>query len=245
MNNPQPGLSPISRSRESASSEVAQVLLAHLVSGQYRPGQRLPPERALAESLGVGRQLIREALKALTLLGLVEVRPGDGNYLRQRPSNLLPESFEWGLLLGENQLEDVIEAREELEVILAGLAAKHRTETDIADLRSLLARMREARNGADFVGADVAFHLRVAQAARNSVLQNMLSGTQSLLHAWISRVIAAEDDTKQSYQEHEPVFRAIEEGSVTDTRAAIRKHLRQAAARLRDALAEYPGLPPR
>ncbi len=62
-------LSPFSRAREPVSNEVAQVLLTHLVSGEYKPGQRLPPERALADSLGVGRSLIREALKALTLLG--------------------------------------------------------------------------------------------------------------------------------------------------------------------------------
>ena len=116
-------LAPLSRAREPVSNEVAQVLLRHLVSGEYEPGQRLPPERALADSLNVGRSLIREALKALTLLGLIEVRPGDGTYLRRRPSDLLPASFEWGLLLGENQLEDVIEARRELEIVLAGFAA--------------------------------------------------------------------------------------------------------------------------
>ena len=238
-------LAPLSRTREPASNEVAQVLLTHLVGGEYKPGQRLPPERALADSLGVGRSLIREALKALTLLGLVEVRPGDGTYLRRRPSNLLPASFEWGLLLGENQLGDVIEARRELELILAGLAARRRTEQDIAELRLLLEQMRDATEAAEFVAADVAFHLRIAQAARNSVLQSMLSGTQSLLHAWISRVIAAADSTQPSYLEHEPVFRAIRDGNAAAARKAIRQHLDLASARLNDTLAEYPGLRPR
>ena len=221
MNSDGPMLAPFSRSREPVSNEVAQVLLTHLVSGEYKPGQRLPPERALADSLGVGRSLIREALKALTLLGLIEVRPGDGTYLRRRPSNLLPASFEWGLLLGENQLEDVMEARQELEVVLAGLAAERRTDEDIAELRVLLEAMRDATEATDFVAADVAFHLRVAQAAKNSVLQSMHGGTQSLLHAWISRVIAAADETKPSYLEHEPVFQAISDGDVAAARSAI------------------------
>jgi GntR family transcriptional repressor for pyruvate dehydrogenase complex len=221
------------------------VLLSHLVSGEYQPGQRLPPERALADSLGVGRTLIREALKALTLLGLVEVRPGDGTYLRRRPSNLLPASFEWGLLLGENQLEDVMEARRELEVVLAGLAAQRRTDTDVAELRELLETMRDTTQAADFVAADVAFHLRVAQAAKNSVLQSMLSGTQSLLHAWISRVIEAADETTPSYLEHVPVFEAISGGDEAAARAAIRRHLELAGARLNDTLADYAGLRPR
>ena len=245
MNRDGPTLAPFSRSREPVSNEVAQVLLTHLVSGEYKPGQRLPPERALADSLGVGRSLIREALKALTLLGLIEVRPGDGTYLRRRPSNLLPASFEWGLLLGENQLEDVMEARQELEVVLAGLAALRRTDADIADLRVLLEAMRDATEAADFVAADVAFHLRIARTAKNSVLQSMHNGTQSLLHAWISRVIAAADETKPSYLEHEPVFLAISDGDEAAARNAIRRHLQLAGARLNDTLAEYSGLRPR
>lgn len=245
MNSEEPTLAPFPRSREPVSNEVAQVLLTHLVSGEYKPGQRLPPERALADSLGVGRSLIREALKALTLLGLIEVHPGDGTYLRRRPSNLLPASFEWGLLLGENQLEDVMEARQELEVVLAGLAAQRRTEEDIADLRVLLETMRDATEATDFVAADVAFHLRIARTAKNSVLQSMHSGTQSLLHAWISRVIAAANETKPSYLEHVPVFQAISDGDVPAARNAIRQHLQLAGARLNDTLAEYSGLRPR
>jgi GntR family transcriptional regulator, transcriptional repressor for pyruvate dehydrogenase complex len=245
LTNDAPKLAPFSRPREPVSNEVAQVLLSHLVSGEYQPGQRLPPERALADALGVGRSLIREALKALTLLGLIEVRPGDGTYLRRRPSNLLPASFEWGLLLGENQLEDVMEARRELEVVLAGLAAQRRDDTDVAELLELLDKMRDATNAEDFVAADVAFHLRVAHAAKNSVLQSMLSGTQSLLHAWISRVIAAADETTPSYQEHVPVFEAIKAGDEAAARQAIRRHLELAGARLNDTLADYAGLRPR
>lgn len=245
MNATQHSLGPISRLREPVSNEVAQVLLQHLVSGTYTPGQRLPPERTLAESLGVGRTLVREGLKALTLLGLVEVRPGDGTYLRSRPSNLLPESFEWGLLLGENQIGDVIEARRELEVVLAGLAARRRTDEDVAELQALLERMRTATDAAQFVPADVAFHMRVAEAAKNSVLRSMHSGTQSLLHAWISRVIAAAEDTTPSYLEHVPVFEAIRDKRVAEARKAIRQHLHKAGERLSNTLVGYQGLRPR
>jgi GntR family transcriptional repressor for pyruvate dehydrogenase complex len=105
--------------------------------------------------------------------------------------------------------------------------------------------MRDAREATAFVAADVAFHLRVAQSARNGVLRSMLGGTQSLLHAWISRVIAAAGDTTPSYLEHVPVFEAIEAGSADAARVAIRRHLDLAGARLSETLAEYSGLPPR
>jgi GntR family transcriptional repressor for pyruvate dehydrogenase complex len=221
------------RGRPPISSEVAQVLMSHLLHDGYEVGQRIPPERALAAQLGVGRSVVREALKSLALLGLVETRSGDGNYLQSRSSGLLPDTFEWGMLLEENTLEEVIEARRELEVVLAGFAAARRTPEDIADLRALLDEMRAAGADESFVRADVAFHLRIARTAGNPVLQKMLESTHSLLHAWISRVIEAAGDTRPSVNEHVPVLEAIEAGDVDAARAAIRDHLDRAGTRLR------------
>ena len=91
-------------SRETLTMEVARRLLDYFLSGEVEPGGRIPSERRLAESLGVGRSLVREALKSLHLLGLLEVRQGDGTYLKRTDSELLPQVIEWGLLLGEKRL---------------------------------------------------------------------------------------------------------------------------------------------
>lgn len=231
--NPVQSLARMDRRREPISSEVAQVLVRHLLGGSYQPGQRLPSERALAESLGVGRSVVREALKSLTLLGLVEVRQGDGTYLQSRGSDLLPVSFEWGLLLGEHQLQDTIEARTELEVVLAGLAAERRSEQDVQELGELLRRMHDAQVTASFVDADVAFHLRIAQAAQNSILEQMLVSIQSLLRSWITRVRDAATDHGPSYRDHVPIHAAIERGDVAAAREAMRNHLTNAGERLK------------
>jgi GntR family transcriptional repressor for pyruvate dehydrogenase complex len=221
------------RRREPISNEVAQVLVRHLLGGSYQPGQRLPSERALAESLGVGRSVVREALKSLTLLGLVEVRQGDGTFLQSSGSNLLPISFEWGLLLDEHQLLDIIEARTELEVVLAGFAAERRSEQDVQELGELLRGMRDAQDTTAFVTADVAFHLCVARAAQNSILEQMLVSIQSLLRSWITRVREAIADNAPSYHDHLPIVAAIEEGDVAAARTAMRNHLTSAGERLR------------
>jgi GntR family transcriptional repressor for pyruvate dehydrogenase complex len=226
------------RDRLPISSEVAQVLMDHLLHDGYEVGQRIPSERALSASLGVGRSVIREALKSLALLGLVQVRAGDGNYLQSRSSGLLPNTFEWGMLLESSRIEELIEARRELEVVLVGFAAARRTEADIAELHELLEVMRAAPADQRFVEADVAFHLRIARAAGNSVLQQMLESTHSLLHAWITRVIQAAGDTSTSVAEHIPVLDAIEAGDVEAARAAIRDHLDRAGLRLSAAMAE-------
>jgi GntR family transcriptional repressor for pyruvate dehydrogenase complex len=234
-------LARMDRRREPISSEVAQVLVRHLLGGSYQPGQRLPSERALAESLGVGRSVVREALKSLTLLGLVEVRQGDGTYLQSRSSNLLPVSFEWGLLLDDHQLQDTIEARMELEVVLAGLAAERRTEQDVQELGELLQHMHDAKETEAFVSADVAFHLRIAKAAQNSILEQMLVSIQSLLRSWITKVRAAATDHGPSYRDHVPIHAAIERGDAAAARMAMRNHLTNAGERLKKVSHSHPG----
>src|SRR5215211_2840531 len=167
-------------SRETLTMEVARRLLDYFLSGEVEPGMRIPSERRLAESLGVGRSLVREALKSLHVLGLLEVRQGDGTYLKRTDSELLPQVIEWGLLLGERPALDLVEARAHLEVVVAGLAAERRDEQALDDLRGLLKTMRESSGDpVRFVEADVGFHLRVAEAAGNVVLNDMLNGIRA------------------------------------------------------------------
>ncbi|MFT4037141.1 MAG: FadR/GntR family transcriptional regulator [Thermomicrobiales bacterium] len=237
MSAPFPQVEPIRR--ETASAEIARRLVDHLLSGNVTPGSRLPSERQLAEAFGVGRSAVREALAALSLIGLIEVRHGDGTFLKRVDSPLLPQVVEWGLLLGEQHTADLIEARQRLEVVVAGLAAERRSEADLAALELCLARMAEQAhsNGdvAAFVDADVDFHLRLADAAGNSALRDVLASIQSLLRAWIGRVIAA--GTQQaSYEEHVPIMAAVREGNATAAAAAMDAHMRSAANRLEGTL---------
>ena len=157
MSGPLPNVAPIRR--EPLAAEVARRLVDYLLSGGVEPGGRMPSERQLAEAFGVGRSAVREAIAALTLIGLIEARHGDGTYLKRPDSSLLPQVVEWGLLLGEQRTIDLVEARQKIEVDIAGLAAQRRTEEDLGDLAHILARMeQESRDGARtaaFVDADV------------------------------------------------------------------------------------------
>ncbi len=225
--------------REPLAAEVARRLVDYLLSGGVEPGERMPSERQLAEAFGVGRSAVREAIAALSLIGLIEVRHGDGTYLKRPDSPLLPQVVEWGLLLGEQRTIDLVEARQLIEVDIAGLAASRRTDEDLVDLARILARMeREAREGAEtaeFVDADVAFHLRLADMARNSALRDVLSSIQALLRAWIGRVIA-EGYRDISYAEHIPVFDAVRDQDARAAERAMDAHMRSAARRLQATL---------
>ncbi|WP_376795796.1 four-carbon acid sugar kinase family protein [Thermogemmatispora sp.] len=220
-------------------AEITQRLLDYLLSGDLKPGSRLPSERQLSEALGMGRSTLRESLKALTLLGLLEVRQGDGTYLRRADSALLPRVIEWGLLLGEKRTMDLVEARLKIEVAIAELAAQRRDSFAVEELRQLLERMGAAGHDYQaFVDADVAFHLKLAEIARNSVLRDILSSIQALLRAWIIRVIQSAGDTDFSYREHLAIFTAVEQGDPGRAAAAMQAHMDSARSRLLAAIAQ-------
>lgn len=218
--------------REPVATQIARRLVEVILSGQIEPGARMPSERQLAEALGVGRSAMREALKALSLIGLVEVRQGDGTYLRRADSALLPEVIEWGLLLGEPRTMDLVEARQEIEIILAGMAAQRRTEEQIEKLSVELERMKTATTPGEFVDHDVAFHLTLSEAAGNSALRDIHSSIQALLRAWILRAIAGDSNMDLSYAEHVPIFDAVAKGDVDGARQAMQDHMSSAARRL-------------
>jgi GntR family transcriptional regulator, transcriptional repressor for pyruvate dehydrogenase complex len=225
--------------REALPTEVAKAIVEHFfIARALSPGDRLPSERALAESLGVGRGIVREALKSLGLLGLVEVRLGDGTYLSNPNDELLTRVIEWGLLLGERRVTDLVEARAIVEVDTARLAALRRSADDVSDLEALMTRMKNATNAHDYVDADIDFHLRIAQASGNSVLADLVSSIQSLLRVWIGRVIGASGDWTATTREHEAVFRALRKGDSAEAERAMATHMERARERLFKTITE-------
>jgi GntR family transcriptional repressor for pyruvate dehydrogenase complex len=222
--------------REGLPHEIARKLIDYLLSGDIKPGARMPSERALAAALGVGRSAVREALKSLGLLGLIEVRQGDGTYLRKPDSDLLPQVIEWGLLLGERRTLDLVDARQQLEIMVAGLAAERRDAADLRQLTLALKAMSRRGNAAAFIEADISFHLAVAEAAHNAVLLDVLNSVRSLLRVWIRRSIAQAGETRGSHLEHVPILDAIVAGDTTAATAAMSTHMAAAALRLRRSI---------
>jgi GntR family transcriptional repressor for pyruvate dehydrogenase complex len=219
--------------REPANVELTRQLLNYLLSGDLHPGQKLPGERALSEALGVGRANLREAIKSLILLGLLEQRQGDGTYLSRNPSGLLPKVIEWGLLLGVHEIEELVEARQHLEVTLAGLAARNRDDEALQRLRAIAEEMKNAGNDYQrYIDADIQFHLEVAKASRNGVLGGVLANIRSLLQVWATRVIMAAQETESSLAMHLPVLEAIEQGDVAKARSTMEALMERASRRL-------------
>ena len=221
-----------------AVSAVAKRLLDLFTGGRIPPGTRLPPERELAASLGIGRSAVREALAALEILGIVDVRPGSGTYLRGNASELLPETLSWGLMLGEPRTRELIELRGMLEVAATELAATRISPQSIAKLGSLVNVMRDTVDDRHrFIEADLKFHLEIAKAADNQVLQNLLQSIRSLLRIWVERGLHADGEARDAYEEHRAIYEAIQAGEPERARTAMVRHMATAGERLNQTLA--------
>ncbi len=233
--------------RDGLPVEVTRRILTYLLEGRVAPGELIPSERQLATALGVGRSIVREALKSLTLLGIIEVRPGIGTFLRRMDSVLLPQSIEWGLMLGQPGIADMIEARRYLEVILAELAAVRRSDADVDALREFVEEMNaSADDPARYVQADIGFHLRVARASGNTSLAGVMTSIRSLLQVWIARVTDDGGENLDSRREHQDILDAIQVGDRPGARVAMQAHMDAAYSRLEDTLPfdiERPGHP--
>src|SRR4051812_40124549 len=217
----------------SAVSVVATRLLDLFTGGSIAPGTRLPPERQLAASLEVGRSAVREALAALDILGVVDVRPGSGTYLRGSVSELLPQTLRWGMLIGERNTAELLELRSGLEIYVARLAAARVEASDLDSLRTALERMRQSVGTLrTFAKADLDFHDALARTADNALLIDMLHVVRSLLQVYADRAVHDETEALDAIAEHDAVFRAIEAGDEDAAASAMAIHMATASARV-------------
>lgn len=221
------------RISRSPSSAVTYRLLDLLLGESMRPGDRLPGERALAESLGVGRSAVREAISALEVLGIVDTRAGSGTYLRSGTSELLPSTLSWSLLLDQDRTAELTVVRSALERSAAELAALERTEEQAQQLLELVRRQREARDDPErYVEADIAFHRELAAISGNKLLSEILSTTRTLLRVWFENAVDRREDIEDAIREHEEIAHAIAESDVERVSAAMSRHMRTASARV-------------
>jgi DNA-binding FadR family transcriptional regulator len=198
-----------------------------IVSGAWGPGDRLPKESELAAELGLSRNSLREAVRALSQLRVLEVRQGDGTYVSSLEPDLLLEStgFVSHLLLGETAVA-LSEVRRILEAAAAALAAARIDEDGKQQLASSLERMRDAQGVEELVEADVAFHAIIARATGNPVLVSLLASVSTRMmrvRLWHGRTADnALDDTRE---EHRLIYEAILLGDPDLARAAATAHI--------------------
>ncbi|MBV9387551.1 MAG: FadR family transcriptional regulator [Chroococcidiopsidaceae cyanobacterium CP_BM_ER_R8_30] len=198
--------------RRQLAEQVVEKLQELIMQGEVDVGAKLPPEPELMVQLGVGRSTLREAVRVLTHMGILEVRQGDGTYVRAKTVKTEPLERR----LQRAAILEVYEVRRLLELEIARLAATRRDETDLAHMRHCLQERRTAQSVGDrsaFFNADVAFHLAVANASKNAVLAELY---QTFATALRSALVKLDTDTEVQRTDqaalHEQVLNAIAAG---------------------------------
>jgi len=223
--------------------QVVEQLLERIHGGEFAPNQRLPTERELGELFGVSRGVIREAIKVLNSMGVVESRQGSGTYVSD---NLAP-SVSRALVLSakpeESSLLSLMELRQSIEVLAARLAAERRTDDEV-DLMKAAAQATLAAadedNVHDFEDADVRFHRLVVEAARNPFLVTVHAAVRDIQRDVSSRVVMMAGSIPTVADQHMRIATAIAEHDSVTAAAVMEEHLGVTIRALQGALALPP-----
>jgi GntR family transcriptional repressor for pyruvate dehydrogenase complex len=216
---------------------VMDRILEFVTGGEYKPGDRLPPENFFAERFHVSRVTVRESIKKLSSMGVVTVKHGQGTFVnRVSPSTLMLQLYPL-MMLNKKDIGQLYDARMHLESSIAELAAKNRTQEDIAQLKALLPQMDECVQAVDvqrYNALDEEFHTRIGAAARNDILlavYEMLNEVRKRGIYWSNR---GEEDLRCSVDMHKKLAGAIERGDGDASRTTMMAHIgysRDAATR--------------
>ncbi|MFH8793382.1 FadR/GntR family transcriptional regulator [Streptomyces sp. NPDC017941] len=225
--------------RSTARTNLVDLVIAQMESlisdGEWEVGTKIPAEPLLVEQLAVGRNTVREAVRALVHTGMLEPRQGDGTYVRA--------DSDFGAAvqrrLRRASVLDAYEVRASLERDAARYAAERRTPQDLAALRTALAERRTAWESGDtdaFIDADMAFHRTVAAAAHNPVLAELYGHLSDAMRTTLQSVLGAAvpDSVRHQIDAHDAIADAIEARDAAAAEAAVLAHLAEGMAALRE-----------
>jgi DNA-binding FadR family transcriptional regulator len=206
--------------------QIAEKLLVMLKERQLLPGDKLPPERELAAMMQVSRPSLREALRALSMMNILEVRQGAGTFVTSLEPELLVEHLDFVLSLEDSTLLELFEARKIVELGIVALAAERITDEELADLEVGLARSRQAEDHpVDFLQADVALHKTITRAARNPIMSRVVDSISRLGLVSRSRTVEIPGVRSRTIEDHRAIVAALKARDPEAAQVAMLQHL--------------------
>jgi GntR family transcriptional repressor for pyruvate dehydrogenase complex len=217
--------------RVNVSDSVLQQLLEAMRNGSLSPGERLPTESELSRLLQVGRSSVREALRVLAVIGLIETRPGRGAYVLRKVEGILPlagSSFALASHLERVAVQNLFEVRELIEGRAAELAAERATDETLADINRCARQVeREVSSGKTYYDSNTAFHIAIARASQNYVLLESVRQLHGHHRAFRERLMVKETSMRnRDVDEHEAITDAIRSGDGEGARREMIRHIR-------------------
>jgi GntR family transcriptional repressor for pyruvate dehydrogenase complex len=219
--------------RETLLDSVVKRMIQLLMDNHYKTGDQLPSEHELAAQFRVGRGTIREAIKALAIVGFVRAERGKGTFVADR-SEFLVGPISLGFH-SPTDLESLIDTRKLMEVHITQLAAKRADKNAILALESHLSAMEECAqsgNTEEYLRSDVAFHFAIADAAQSPLLSQFLMLIRNLMREWVSLSLGIPGVAEEALQQHRQILEAIRTHDESAAVEAMAGHLEAMGKRL-------------
>lgn len=207
---------------------IIRQIRALITSGELTSGDKLPPERKLSEKFGVGRSVVRDAIRKLEFYGIVKTLPQSGTFIAGLGMVALEGLITDMLNIEESDFNSLVETRVLLEVEAAGRAAERRTPDDIITLQKTLSAYEEkALNDLSAVEEDLLFHIKIAEASGNTVLKSlMIIITPDLIKSFTRLNVCGDDRAQRTVKEHREILNHIIDKNKEGAEQAMRVHLK-------------------
>jgi GntR family transcriptional regulator, transcriptional repressor for pyruvate dehydrogenase complex len=222
--------------------EIVRQVKQLIAEGRLKSGDRLPPERELAEKFVVSRTSVREALRALESLGLIEIRAGEGTFVRQVSLDALVGPLALMMTSQREAIGELFEARRVLEPAIAALAASRATPDEVQEMERILeSQAREVAAGRTGLAEDAAFHTAVGAAAHNHAITRIVHAIMDLLTQSREESLNTPGRPTRSHQDHRRILQAIAKRDPSAARQAMLDHLVAVEALVLGTASERPG----
>lgn len=210
--------------------QVIEQIKDMIADGTLKKGDKLPSERELVETLKVSRTSIREALRSMENIGLVECKQGEGNFIRKNIENSLYEPLSIMFMLQDsNKSQEIVELRLAIEVETAELAARKINFKELEELRLIVNEMKVNEDEDVSLSLDKEFHHKLAQAAHNILILNIMNAVSSLVDAYIKdarrKIITIKGNKEILAVQHENIYKALAENNSEYAAIAMKVHI--------------------
>ena len=213
--------------KENLYESVVKHIQSQIINGQLKPGDKLPPQDKFAQQLGVSRVTLREALKALDSMGLVNIQQGGGTYISEVTPDLIMQPILPAIMMKESLME-IVEARIYVEMGTVSLCAKNRDQEVLIRLQKTVERMERSLKEEDpelFSSSDLEFHLAIGQGSGNSILARILKIIQDILYRQQKKINIFPQIRQESYRYHQDIIQRIKNQDVEGARDSMLAHL--------------------
>ena len=224
--------------KTSISDEIVEQILALIASGDLKAGQRLPSERELCKNFNAGRSSLREALRCLSIVGVLTARVGEGTSVSANGGKFLGKIVEWRIITEKHDIEDLMQVRIALESVTAASAALRGAEDDLAKLELVIKKMEAALNDEKrFTALDLEFHITMASISKNFLIYDLVAMIRGQLEKMLHKVLLLPNAMPLTLKEHVSIWNAIKRHDPDAASAAMQSHLKSALKRYTDSLA--------